>query len=257
MTQGMYRVASLLVLIVVLGCNTPRTPAPAQAAAVDVVAAPDREEADRALDEGRKPREMLAFFGVRPGMSVAELMAGGGYTAELLARAVGPKGRVYGQNNAFVLTRFAEGPWSARLAKPVVANVVRVDRELESPLPPEAHDLDVIVMAYFYHDTVWQKTDRPAMNRAIYAALKPGGSFFVLDHSARAGDGLTVVETLHRIEESVVRAELQAAGFELVRDADFLRNPADARDWSASPRTAGEKRGTSDRFVLEARRPAR
>src|SRR5712675_1251267 len=73
-----------------------------------IVDAPDRSDADRALDGGRHPAEMLAFFGIAPGMKVAELGAGGGYTAELLARAVGPTGVVYGQNNKFVLERFAE-----------------------------------------------------------------------------------------------------------------------------------------------------
>ena len=91
----------------------------AQQSAEKVVAAPDRSDADRALDAGRFPAEMLAFFGIRPGMRVAELGAGGGYTTELLARAVGPTGRVYGQNSKFVLERFAEKPWSERLAKPV------------------------------------------------------------------------------------------------------------------------------------------
>ena len=144
-----------------------------------------------------------------------------------------------------------------KAAKPVMANVVRVDRELEDPLPDDAHDLDLVVMAFFYHDSVWQGTDRAAMNRAIFAALRPGGSFVVLDHAARSGDGVTVAQTLHRIEESVVKDELRAAGFELGREASFLRNVEDARDWSASPGAAGERRGTSDRFVLEARRPAR
>jgi predicted methyltransferase len=94
------------------------------------------------------------------------------------------------------------------------------------------------------------------MNKAIYAALKPGGVYVIVDHSARAGDGLADVQTLHRIEEKVLRQEVEAAGFKLVATADFLRNPADARDWSASPRTAGERRGTSDRFVLKFAKPA-
>ena len=93
-----------------------------------VVAAPDRSEADRALDTGRHPAEMLAFFRVARGMKVAELGAGGGYTAELLARAVGPTGVVYAQNSKFILERFAAKPWSERLAKPVMSRVTRVDR---------------------------------------------------------------------------------------------------------------------------------
>ncbi len=220
-----------------------------------VVAAPDRAAEDRALDGGRHPAELLAVAGIAPGMRVADLQAGGGYTTELLARAVGPTGRVFGQNTPFVLQRFAEKPWSARLAKPVMANVVRVDRELEDPLPPEATDLDAITLVLFYHDAVWQKVDRARMNAAIFRALRPGGVFVVVDHSARAGAGTQDTETFHRIDESVVKDEVTRAGFKLAAEADFLRNPADARDWNDSPRAAGDRRGTSDRFVLKFVRP--
>src|SRR5262245_55146140 len=106
------------------------------------VAAPDRSSEDRALDAGRHPAELLGLARVAPGQKVAELLAGGGYTTELLARVVGPGGRVYAENNRLVLERFAAKPWGERLAKPVMANVVRVDRELDDPLPPEARDLD-------------------------------------------------------------------------------------------------------------------
>lgn len=222
-----------------------------------VVDAADRDPADKALDEGRNPKALLEFIGVQPGMKVAELMAGSGYTAELLARAVGDSGVVYAQNNKFILDRFAEKPWSARLAKPVMKNVVRVDRELEDPFPAEVKGtLDVVTMVLFYHDTVWLKTDRAKMNKAIFDALKPGGSFIVIDHSAQDGRGVQDAQTLHRIEESVVKQEVTAAGFELSGEAGFLRNAADARDWNPSPSSAAEKRGTSDRFVLEFKKRA-
>jgi len=220
-----------------------------------VVTAPDRSDTDRALDAGRHPAEMLAFFEVSPGMRVAELGAGGGYTTELLARTVGPNGSVYAQNNKFILERFAEKPWSERLAKPVMKNVVRVDREFDDPLPPDAHDLDAVFIVLFYHDTVWMKTDRAKMNRAVFQALKPGGTYAVIDHSARAGAGLADVETLHRIDEQRLRAEIEQAGFQFAGEADFLRNPGDARDWNDSPRAAGDRRGTSDRFVLKFVKP--
>jgi predicted methyltransferase len=216
-----------------------------------VVGAPDRSADDRALDAGRHPDQLLAFIGVRPGMRIAEIGSGLGYTAELLARAVGPTGVVYGQNNRFILERFAEKPWTERLTKPVMKNVVRVDREFDEPLPAAATNLDAVVNVMLYHDTVWMKTDRARMNRAIFAALRPGGVYVVVDHSGRPGTGSTETQTLHRIEEKVVRSEIEAAGFTLVADAAFLRNPADTREWSASPRTAGERRGTSDRFVLK------
>jgi predicted methyltransferase len=224
-------------------------------AIAQLVSAPDRSDQDKALDAGRHPAEMLAFFGIAPGMHVAEIMAGGGYTSELLARAVGPSGVVYGQNDKFILDRFAEKPWSDRLAKPVMKNVVRVDRELEDPLPPEAKDLDAVLCVLFYHDTVWLKTDRAKMNAAVYASLKSGGVYGIVDHSARAGVGLNDVDTLHRIEEKIVVAEITKAGFRLDADASFLRNPNDARDWNDSPKAAGDKRGTSDRFVLRFVKP--
>jgi predicted methyltransferase len=238
--------------------GAPAAAAPAARSAPDpyaaLVAAPDRTEADRALDAGRHPARTLGFLGVRPGMKVAELGAGAGYTTELLARAVGPSGVVYGQNNAGFLGFVGEA-WKARLARPVNANVVRVDREFEAPLPPEAAGLDLVVMNALYHDTVWLKTDRAAMNRAVFAALRPGGAFVVIDSSARPGTGTADAETLHRIDEAVVKAELAAAGFQLAAEGDFLRNPQDTRDWNVSPRAAGEKRGTGDRFALRFVRP--
>jgi predicted methyltransferase len=234
---------------------TSAAPAAAPAGPAAVVAAPDRSDADRALDAGRHPAEMLAFFGIRPGMRVAELGAGGGYTSELLARMVGPKGRVYGQNPKFVLERFAEKPWSERLAKPVNAPIVRVDREFDDPLPPDAKNLDAVLIVLFYHDTVWLGADRARMNAAVFAALKSGGIYGVIDHSALAGTGTSVAKTLHRIEESVVVSEIEKAGFKLDATADFMRNPADARDWNDSPSAAAERRGTSDRFVLKFKKP--
>ena len=226
------------------------------AACAAAVAAPDRSQADRDLDVGRRPAETLAFFGIAPGMNVAELGAGGGYTAELLARAVGPTGKVYAQNSQFLLDRFAQQPWTERLTKPVMVNVVRLDRPFDDPFPPEVHDLDAVLIVLFYHDTYWQKVDRAKMNAAVLRALKPGGVYGIVDHSARAGTGAADVETLHRIEEATLRADVEQAGFRFAGSADFLRNPGDTRDWNDSPRSAGDKRGTSDRFVLKFVKPA-
>jgi predicted methyltransferase len=97
--------------------------------------------------------------------------------------------------------------------------------------------------------------DRGRMNHAVYEHLRPGGLYIVVDHSGRPGTGSTEVQTLHRIEEQTVRDDVERAGFKLVRTADFLRNPADPRDWNDSPRVAGERRGTSDRFVLAFEKP--
>lgn len=226
---------------------------PAVQAAVD---APDRSAEDRALDAGRHPAQTLAFFGIRPGARVAELGAGGGYTTELLARVVGPDGGVYGQNSPFILERFAEKPWSLRLANPVMVGVKRLDRPFDDPFPEDVHGLDAVLLVLLYHDTVWMKVDRAKMNRAVFQALAPGGVYGIVDHSAKPGSGVADVESLHRIDEQVVKKEVEAAGFQLAAEADFLRNPQDTRDWNASPRVAAEKRGTSDRFVLKFVKPA-
>jgi predicted methyltransferase len=220
-----------------------------------IAAAADRSPEDRALDAGRKPAELLAFVGVAPGAHVADLGAGGGYTTELLRRAVGDTGVVYGQNSKLLLEKFLEKPWSERLAKPVMNGVVRLDRDFDSPFPPEVQGLDAVVMVLVYHDTVWLKVDRARMNQSVFSALKPGGVYVIVDHSARPGDGANVTDTLHRIEEGVVKSEVEAAGFTLDAEADFLRNPKDTRDWNDSPRAAGERRGTSDRFVLRFKKP--
>jgi predicted methyltransferase len=221
------------------------------------VAAPDRDAADRDLDAGRQPAETLAFFEIGWGERVAELGAGMGYTAELLARAVGPGGKVFAQNSKLILERFAEKPWSERLKKPVMAPVSRVDREFADPLPPEAIDLDAVINILFYHDTVWMKVDRAAMNEAVFRALKPGGVYGIVDHDAREGAGTTDAETLHRIEKKALIDEVTSVGFVLAAQATFLESPNDTRDWNASPRAAGEKRGTSDRFVLRFVKPTK
>jgi predicted methyltransferase len=259
--------ALLVVAVLLPSCVRPRpavptapsSAAPPAAAARRVVASPaaqavvsanDRSPEDRALDAGRHPAELLSFIDVRPGMQVAELAAGGGYTTELLARAVGPDGRVWAQNNRFILDRFAAKPLGERLRKPALRNVVRVEREFDDPLPPDVRNLDAVVIVLFYHDLYWLGADRDAMNRRIFDALRPGGVYAVVDHSARSGTGAADVKTLHRVEESLVRAEVERAGFRLVAASEFLKNPADPRDWNASPTGAGERRGTSDRFAL-------
>jgi predicted methyltransferase len=191
---------------------------------------------------------------VRPGQRVAELGVADGYTAELLARAVAPGGTVYAQNSK-VMNIMMDARWSERLKRPAMANVVRVDREFESPLPPEATGLDLVVMHAIYHDTIWLRVDRKKMLAAIRAALRPGGALVIVDSTARPGGDPEAPYTHPRVEESVVRADLAAAGFRLDGEAGFLRNPGDTLDWVAAPNEAKEKRGTSDRFVLRFVRP--
>ena len=249
---------ALLVILLACACGAKATPPAAPAIPTPIaaaVAAPDRSAEDRALDAGRKPAEMLAFFHIAPGQRVGELFAGGGYTTELLARTVGPTGQVYAENTKEILDKFARGPWTARAAKPVMGHVVGLERPIDDPFPADVHDLDAVLIVLNYHDTVWMGADRAKMNRAVFAALRPGGVYGVVDHSAKAGAGTSVAHTLHRIDEAVVKQEVTAAGFRLDGESDVLRNPADARDWNPSPRAAGARRGTSDRFVLRFVKP--
>jgi predicted methyltransferase len=139
---------------------------------------------------------------------------------------------------------------AARLLRPAAKDIVRVDRELDDPFPPEANQLDMVVVNLVYHDLVWLGVDRDAMNRAVFAALKPGGKYAIIDHSARPGTGVADVKRLHRIDEAFVKREIALAGFRLSNEDSFLRNPSDPRDWNDSPQFAGERRGTSDRFAL-------
>jgi predicted methyltransferase len=135
-------------------------------------------------------------------------------------------------------------------------NVTAVVQPIDDPFPPDVKDLDAVIFILNYHDTVWMKADRAKLNHAVLAALRPGGVFGIVDHSAAAGTGTRDSQTLHRIDEDVVKQEVTAAGFQLAGESDVLRNPADKRDWNASPRSAGERRGTSDRFVLKFVKPA-
>jgi predicted methyltransferase len=219
-----------------------------------LVAVADRTDADRNVDKVRHPDQLLVFMGVGPGMRVADLGAAGGYTTELLVRAVGSSGRVYSQNDPDLAKRFTDRI-GERLARPINKDVVRVDRTFDDPLPPEARDLDLVVVYIFYHDVVWIGADRDKMNRALFAALKPGGAYVVVDASAKAGDGTSDAKTLHRIEEAVVKSEVEKAGFVLAGSADFLRNPSDTRDWNSSPRAAGDRVGTEDPFILKFVKP--
>ncbi len=234
----------------------PYTPAADVPAAIKAaIAAPDRNDKDRALDAGRKPGEVFAFFKLAPGQKVEELFAGPGYSTELIARIVGETGHVYAQNTKAILDKFARGPLTERLAKPVMKNTELVELEAEAPFPPAAKDLDAVVCILNYHDFVWQKVDRTKMNAAVFAALKSGGSYDIVDSSAESGSGLRDVETLHRIDDEAVKQEVMAAGFRLDSSSDVLRNPDDKRDWNSSPKAAAERRGTSDRFVLRFVKP--
>jgi predicted methyltransferase len=244
-----------------------------------IVASPDRSAADRTNDLRRRPELMLAFIGVRPGMTAMDLSAGGGYTTELIARAVGPAGKVYGQSAppdpnraapaapeggaapaaggaapaAAAAPRLTSAQRLAERAKnPAAGNIVAVVRSFEDPAPPalSANSLDLVTFMFNYHDLGYLGVDRARMNRAVFAALKPGGMYVVADHSGRPGAGISESGTLHRVEQALVRKEIEAAGFRLAEEGNFLRNPADPRD-----RNTPEPPMPKDEFVLKFVKP--
>ncbi|HYS74797.1 MAG TPA: methyltransferase domain-containing protein [Burkholderiales bacterium] len=194
-----------------------------------MVASADRSEADRQTDQRRNPELLLAFTGVRRGMRVLDMGAGGGYSTELLARAVGSGGTVYAQDSPGVSPR-ANERFDERAKTPAMRNVVRVLRDYDDPVPPGVRDLDLITFFFAYHDTAFMSVDRAKMNRALFEALKPGGVLVIADHSAQAGAGISVAKSLHRIEEATLRREVEAAGFRLAAEGDFLRHREDPRD---------------------------
>jgi predicted methyltransferase len=212
-----------------------------------LVASADRTDADRRNDVRRKPVEMLSFIGVRPGMVVLDLFAGGGYTSELLARAVAPSGRVYAQ-----MPRPPGATLAARLKTPAAARIVSVAQPFESPAPADvgAGGFDLVTLMFNYHDFGAMGVDRARLNAAVFAALKPGGLYVIADHAGRPGTGISESGTLHRVEESLVRREVEAAGFRLAATGDFLRNPADPRD-----REEPDPPQPKDEFVLKFVRP--
>lgn len=221
----------------------------------EIVAASDRSEKDRGIDGSRKPVETLTFFAVKPGMHVADLGAGAGYTSELVARAVGPTGHVISQDSPTWDGDWLQNAWKERGAKPVMANDTHVVRAWDDPLPPGTQDLDAVYFVCAYHDVIAEHGDSTKLDRAVFAALKSGGVFVVIDNSAKDGTGGTDAEKFHRVDEKLVRDEVTAAGFQLAATGDFLRNPDDPRDWNADPSAKDPRARTQDRFVLKFVKP--
>src|SRR6185436_4367068 len=202
----------------------------------------------------RHPEDILNFLGITPGITALDLSAGGGYTTELLARAIGPDGKVYGQSrprpatpppaptnregNSNPTVAAAPPPAgpprpspealadrSARMkaANVAAAPITAVVQPFEDPVPAELADgkLDLVTLMFNYHDLGFLNVDRAAMNKAVFKALKPGGTYVIADHSGRPGTGISESGTLHRIEEAFLRKEVEAAGFKLVAEGNF------------------------------------
>ena len=278
-------VVALGVLTLAPGVGAPRVgaqPVSAEQVAA-ILASADRTPGDRTNDLRRKPQDLLTFYGVRPGIVAVDLFAGGGYTTELVARAVGPGGAVYGQSrppvanaprpaqpegnsNPLIVTPvpaappvFRPSPEALALrvermnaAGVAVAPITAVVRPFEDPFPAELAEgkVDMVTLIFNYHDLGHMGADRAAMNRAVFKALKSGGTYILADHSGRPGTGISEAGTLHRIEEAFLRQEVEAAGFKLVAEGNFLRNPADPRD-----KNTPDPPMPKDEFVLKFAKP--
>ncbi|MCL2430423.1 MAG: methyltransferase [Alphaproteobacteria bacterium] len=209
-----------------------------------IVAAPDRSAADRKIDANRAPAQWLAFLGIKPGMTVLDVFDVNGYKSELMARA---GAKVYAQNSERAYARVKD-LLEPRLKTPAGANIVSIVRPIDDPAPPGVQ-LDLVTFFFAYHDITYLGVDRPKMLKAIYAALKPGAYFIMGDWSAKPGAGTSVVRTLHRSDEALVRSEIEAAGFRLVGEGDFLRHPEDKRD------THSHMANHVDAYVLKFQKP--
>jgi len=238
-----------------IAADNSETVSPAISQAINnAVDSPDRPAADKALDAGRHPAQLLSFFGIAPGMKVADLWAGGGYTAELLAGVVGPTGKVYSQNGPFTPAfKKAEDAWKARAREPGMSNVVELQKSFADPdniLPVPPESLDAVIIDMNYHDMVARGYDRTRINAAVFRALRPGGVYGVIDNSAAPDSGARDANTLHRIDEAFETNEITKAGFKLVATSAVLRNPKDDRTWFVM-----KHRGEQDRFVLKFVKP--
>jgi predicted methyltransferase len=228
-------------------------------AAIDAaIASRDRPGTDIERDAVAKPRELLAFLGVKPGMRVIDMFAAGGYYTELLARAVGVKGQVIAYNNP-PYAKFAEKGIAQRYADNRLGNVRQLTAEVDDlQLAPASLDAALFVMSF--HDTYWRpadgswnRTDPDEMLRRLYAALKPGGVVVVQDHVANpGGDTAKVVDELHRIDPAVVRGAFERAGFKFDRASEILAHPADDHTRLVFDKSI---RGKTDQFVYRFRKP--
>jgi predicted methyltransferase len=215
------------------------------------IANPERTAADRERDAREKPAEVLAFAGVKPGMVVADIFAGGGYYSELLAGVVGDGGKVLAINNV-PYASYAKDDIKARFTAGRLKNVER--RLVEASylqIAPRSVDLAVIVMSY--HDVYWidESEGWPAINtdafvEGIKRMLKPGGKLLIIDHNAAPGSGTEAVGKLHRLNEDWSKKSITSHGFVFEKAYDGLRNKADQLD---KPVFDPAVKGKTDRYV--------
>ena len=222
-----------------------------------------RPSADTKRDSGRKPAELIAFAGIKPGDKVADLIPGGGYFTRIFSKIVGQQGHVY----AVVPDSVAHGApkklddIKALISDPAYSNTSLVIRPYDRVGGDEP--LDVIWTSDNYHDVYGAVSvfgvagmsgpeETATMDAAAFNALKPGGVYMVIDHVAKAGSGEQDAKALHRIDPAVVIAQAKAAGFVLEGRSDLLANPKDSHELIVF---APQIRGHTDQFVLKFRKP--
>jgi predicted methyltransferase len=214
---------------------------------------PNRPDKDTVRDAARKPVEVLNFAMVKPGEQVLELIPGGGYFTRLLSVAVGPSGHV---TEAVPLIGGADMSKASNgvAADPHFANVSEEPMSAES-LAKTPGQYDLVWTSQNYHDLhlTQLKLDVVGLDKLIYASLKPGGVFFIEDHAAKPGTGISTTDALHRIDEDFVKQEVESVGFKLVGESDVLRNPADDHSLKVFDATI---RGHTDQFLLVFRKPS-
>jgi predicted methyltransferase len=232
-------------------------PSLAQTVTPEIAAAladPARPAADKARDANRHAGEIIAFAGIRPGMKVADYMLGGGYWTHILSPLVGPQGHVYAYQSAeFIKLRPAYETEQKAAVAAHASNTTAVVTPWQDVAFPEP--LDAIITVQNYHDL--HLSFSPADNalvtaKKLFAALKPGGVFLVIDHAANADPEFKTPNTLHRIDPAAVRAEIEKAGFQFVAESNLLRNPADPKDKLVFDPSI---RGKTDQFIYLFRKP--
>lgn len=202
----------------------------------------ERPENERQLDAARKPDQVMTFYGVKSGDKAADLLAGRGYYTMILSQMVGADGLVYSTN-----TRPRE-EWSDRFKRPPFTNVRTVVGPMDKIGLPQDGSLDFALTHLNYHDL--PQPARAGMNKRVLAALRKGGIYGVVDHSAREGSGDSDSKTLHRIDKRLVIKEVTDSGFKLVAEGDMLSRPDDKRDFNVN-----KVRNQNDRFVLKFVKP--
>ena len=224
-------------------------PSPAVMAAV---ADKGRPEADTKRDADRKPAEMMAFAGVKPGSVVADFIPGGGYFTRIFARTVGPKGRVFAVTNPPPANAATPPAIFGIAADPQYGNITVVQTGVANFTLPQ--QVDVFWTAQNYHDLFARarNVDISKVDKMIYDAIKPGGVFIVLDHAAAPGTPIDPDDKLHRIDPAHVKAQLISSGFKLESESKILANPADDHTKSVFDPAI---RGKTDQFILKFRKP--